>query len=169
MFIVCEKTLIGFFALVVPKDGHTNLKNMDHWYMCSNVYKKKENPTGRQLRAGDLTPLGGGGERSALGEQWQSCDTQHGEVIRYLCGCRPAVFFSVNMCLGFKIWQYVSSKTRLQPTTNAKVVTPAIPDAPGSGMYRCLADDEAVLTERTKLWRCSIGTAAANNASPSAT
>ena len=95
----------------------------------------------------------------------------HGEVIRYQCCCRSAgsFLFFLDMCLGITTWQYASSKTRWQPTTNAKVVTPAIPDAPGSRMYRCLADGEAVLTECTKLWRCLTSTAAANNASPSAT
>ena len=123
-----EETLIENFALAVPKEGHKNLQTLDHWYMCSNSKKKK----GRTPPAGcsaqvTLRRWAVGEKGARLGQQWQSCETQHGEVIRYQCGCRPAgsfLFLSFNMCLGITFFGSMLLRERaLQPTTNAKVVT----------------------------------------------
>ena len=49
-----EETLIENFALAVPKEDHRNLNILDHSYIVSKCQNRRDNPTGRQLRAGYL-------------------------------------------------------------------------------------------------------------------
>ena len=121
-----EKILIGFFALAAPKEGHKSLKKSGSLAHVFKLKTKKRRTPPAGCSAQVTLRLWAVGEKGArLGSSGKAAKpTRRSNTISMRLPTRWffSFLFFQHVFGNYVCWQYASSRRRLQPTTDAKVV-----------------------------------------------